>query len=166
MGPVWGSVSLGNEGATPGLPAHLILALSSIAQIKGRWEFLHICGEEKNDATLFFFFLLQVKCLWVRSTCFPHCPHPSSFVCICSAGEASRWRCRNSPCRASYPFSLPFTMLLLLHLLPSLPGPSAGAPPSLCDLSTAFMPEELPSVTMSTDEVSGMLAAAIRHDMF
>lgn len=57
-------------------------------------------------------------------------------------------------------------MLLLLHLLPSLLGSSAGAPSSLCDLSTVFMLEELPSVTMSTDEVSRMVAAAIRHDMF
>lgn len=61
MGSVWGSVSLGNEGATPGSHAHLILALSSIAQIKGRWEFLHICGEEKNDATLFFSFFCKLN---------------------------------------------------------------------------------------------------------
>lgn len=64
------------------------------------------------------------------------------------------------------PPPLPFTMLLLLHLLPSLLGSSAGAPSSLCDLSTVFMPEQLPSVMMSTDEVSRMVAAAIRHDMF
>lgn len=64
------------------------------------------------------------------------------------------------------PPPLRFTMLLLLHLLPSLLGSSAGAPSSLCDLSTVFMLEELPSVMMSTDEVSRMVAAAIRHDMF
>jgi len=69
----------------------------------------------------------------------------------------------NLPVLSLRPPPFPFTMLLLLHLLP---GSSAGAPSSLCDLSTVFMLEELPSIMMSTDEVGRMVAAAIRHDMF
>lgn len=67
-------------------------------------------------------------------------------------------------------FPTPSSPLHEVVTVASAPQPpvlfSGGSIKSLCDLSTVFMLEELPSIMMSTDEVSRMVAATIRHDMF